>query len=323
MGKIIVIKSLIISKLTHLLISLPDPSEQFNNDLEKELYDYLWDGKNSKIKKSVVCKPYNEGGLQMLDIKAFITSLKVSWLKKLRVDSDWKDFTVNMFPDLINLDKRRCEFVNVLMERTTNVFGKDVLRHYNKLSNKCYVSTLDEFVAECIHYNVNILRDRKVIFVKEWCDNDILWIRQLVNDNGNFMCFEEFRMRYPHILRTNFLMYEGIINAIKRYREKYDIKLSSNFKTFDSKVWHVLGKRNKHVQSVLLKSEAVPTAIDRWNKKYDNLNWKNIYKMCIKTTYDVQLRWFQLRILHRILSTEKLLYTCRIVESPLCTFYRV
>ena len=132
MGKIIVIKSLIISKLTHLLISLPDPSEQFINTLEKELYDYLWDGKNSKIKKSVVCKPFIEGGLQMLDIKAFITSLKVSWLKKLRVDSDWRDFTLNMFPDLINLDKRGCEFAYVLMERTTIVFWKAVLRHYKK-----------------------------------------------------------------------------------------------------------------------------------------------------------------------------------------------
>ena len=54
-----------------------------------------------------------------------------------------------------------------------------------------------------------------------------------------------------------------------------------------------------------------------------SLKWKNIYNLCIKTTSDVQLRWFQLRILHRILSTEKYLYTCRIVESPLCTFCRL
>ena len=320
LGRITVIKALIISRLTHLLINLPDPSDQFISSLEKELYNYLWEGKISKIKKAVICKSYSEGGLQMLDIRAFLSTLKVSWLKRLRKESDWRDFTLNMFPYFADIDTLGCEYANTIMKRTSNLFWKDVLRHYKKISSKCTVSTIDEFMADCIHYNINILRDRKVVYVKEWCEAGILWIRHLVNLDGTFMNFQQFRLRYPTIMRTNYLMYEGILNAVKLYRQRIDVNLTNTFKNFHSKVWFCIGKGNKFIQSMLLRSGATPTAITRWNENYDDLCWPKIFTMCIKTTVDVQLRWFQLRILHRILPTEKYLHRCKIVESPLCNF---
>jgi len=219
LGRITVIKSLLISKLTHLLINLPDPPQDFLISLEDELYNYLWDGKNSKIKKSVVCKPYSEGGLQMLNIKTFITALKVSWLKKLRTEPDFRNLTLNLYPTLENIDKFGCEYANVAMARINNSFWKDVLRHYQKVSCKCSVSNMDEFLSECIHYNVNVLRDRRIVFVKEWCDNGIFFIRQMIGANGNFMSFREFSLQNPNIVRTNYLMYEGILNSIRQYIE--------------------------------------------------------------------------------------------------------
>ncbi|WP_419627691.1 hypothetical protein, partial [Thiolapillus sp.] len=69
------------------------------------------------------------------------------------------------------------------------------------------------------------------------------------------------------------------------------------------------------------KSEAVPAAVNKWNKIYNSpLNWKKIFTKTRKTTLDTQLRWFQLRILHRILPTNKYLCMCRIVESACCSF---
>ena len=45
-----------------------------------------------------------------------------------------------------------------------------------------------------------------------------------------------------------------------------------------------------------------------------------MFLKCHKTTIDTQLRWFQSRILHRILPTRKYLHTCRIIDSPTCLF---
>ena len=102
-------------------------------------------------------------------------------------------------------------------------------------------------------------------------------------------------------------MYEGIIRAMKKYSNATGIMLTDGDtgrdKTFDSKVWHTIVKGNKHVQYVLSWSEITPTAIGKWNKKFDELNWKNIFKICFKVTPDVQLGWFQVRLLHRVLPT--------------------
>ena len=54
-GRITVIKSLVISKITHLLMNLPDPEESFLKELNKLLYNFLWNGKNDKIRRSGVC----------------------------------------------------------------------------------------------------------------------------------------------------------------------------------------------------------------------------------------------------------------------------
>ena len=43
-------------------------------------------------------------------------------------------------------------------------------------------------------------------------------------------------------------------------------------------------------------------------------------KKTLKTTKDTQLRWFQIRMIHRILPTNRYLCFRKIVDSPLCTF---
>ena len=118
-----------------------------------------------------------------------------------------------------------------------------------------------------------------------------------------------------------FLVYGGIITAIKKYQKKVDVKLSVRFSCLNTKVWTIIRRCNQAVQTALDKSKAVPVAVNKWNKIYNSpLNWKKIFTKTRKTTLDTQLRWCQLRILHRILPTNKYLYMCRIVEPACCSF---
>ena len=50
-GKITVIKSLVLSKITYLLPNLPDPDDKFLKELNTLLFNFLWGGKTDKIKK--------------------------------------------------------------------------------------------------------------------------------------------------------------------------------------------------------------------------------------------------------------------------------
>ena len=52
-GRRTLIKSLVISKMTHLLMNLPDPEESVLKEMNKFLYHFLWNGKNDKIRSGV------------------------------------------------------------------------------------------------------------------------------------------------------------------------------------------------------------------------------------------------------------------------------
>jgi len=168
LGKITVIKTLLISKITHLFITLPDPPKEFMHSLNILLYEFLWDGKRGKIKKSVVCKSLEEGGFNMLNVHDFLTSMKCTWMRKLFSRASWvRTFVLNMYPQMEFLENYGSEFLNVLMSKMNNPFWKDVLKHYKKIYIKCVPLNIDHFMAECIHYNINIKRDKKTVHIQD------------------------------------------------------------------------------------------------------------------------------------------------------------
>ena len=82
LGKITVIKTLLLPILNHLFISIPNPAKQTIKELNNIFFDFLWNGP-AKIKQNVVIKQYWEGGLQMINLKAFIDSMKLTWLRRV------------------------------------------------------------------------------------------------------------------------------------------------------------------------------------------------------------------------------------------------
>ena len=90
LGKITVIKSILISTITHLLISLPNPSEETLKKLESDLFQFLWNKKPDKVARKQVIQTYIDGGINMLHVKSFLKSMKISWMKRLlSCNSTW------------------------------------------------------------------------------------------------------------------------------------------------------------------------------------------------------------------------------------------
>ena len=65
LGKVTVFKHLALSKINSLILSLPNPSKQIIDELQKMFYQYLWDKKPDKIKRNVITQNYADGGLRM------------------------------------------------------------------------------------------------------------------------------------------------------------------------------------------------------------------------------------------------------------------
>ena len=94
LGKITVIKSLVVSQLVYLLSRLRSNYKVLNeiNDL---LYTFLWNGKGDKIKRKLMINDFGVGGLKMIDISSFSKSLKTTWIKKYLDNNNkgkWKIF---------------------------------------------------------------------------------------------------------------------------------------------------------------------------------------------------------------------------------------
>ena len=90
LGRITILKTLIISKITYLLISLPNPPKQTIEDLTKIKTKIICENKPEKIKRDILTQDYKYGGIKMPNIYHVITSLKLTWMRRLFLnDTKW------------------------------------------------------------------------------------------------------------------------------------------------------------------------------------------------------------------------------------------
>ena len=320
-GKITVIKTLALSKLTFLFLNLPDPDDDFLGVLQKMLFSFIWNGKPDRIKRTIMYQPYEEGGLRMVNVKDFLSALKITSLKKI-IQDDGK-ITKILFalcPDVKNVKLRGGEFANVLMERLVNPFWVDVFKHYKNFCSKCIPLSFDDFASECLFYNINICRDRNVVYLRSWAESGITTVGHLCNQNG-FLTFAEFKNRYPNVY-INFVLYEGIVRAVKNYQDKLGLVFCESFSIEDAFVWKCICKSgSKHIYNCLVKHSERPKCIDKWTERLQvNLEINTIFTKLKKTTQDTRLRWFQYRLIYRILPTQRFLFLRNIADSSVCTF---
>ena len=140
-GKISVFKSLASSMITHILLSLPDPSPTLLEEFEKMTNDFLWGTKPPKFRKEILEYPHELGGLQLHNPKRFSTSLKLTWLRRrISTDSGWTNFAL-----AYEIDK--CwmygnEFTAQKINTTTNRFWKDIIQSIIDLRKVLYNTCL-------------------------------------------------------------------------------------------------------------------------------------------------------------------------------------
>ena len=265
-----------------------------------------------------MCQQYLKGGLRMTDVFLFLSGMKLSWVRRL-LDSQSiiRRVIFSMYPDIEKLRTHGTEYANTLMNRIKNPFWHDVLKHMKRLQVKCVPRNIHEFNAECIFYNINILVGNHTIFFRDWVEMGIYQICHILDDNGVPLSFDALKIKYPN-LTTNFLNYSGMIKAIKAYQERVQLPFTPRYILQKQMVLKIITEGNRSIQNTLSQTKSLPTPLIKWNTMYNELNWSTIFLKCHKTTLDCQLKWFQLRIIYRILPTNRFLYLRKIVDSATC-----
>ena len=63
------------------------------NKIEKLCINFIWKDKRHEVNKQTLCLPIEQGGLNMVNLKDFDNSLKITWVRKLYSNEpDWAEF---------------------------------------------------------------------------------------------------------------------------------------------------------------------------------------------------------------------------------------
>ena len=71
LGRIVVVKSLLLPKLNHLVLSLPSPDAKVINDINTQFYHFIWGGKVDRLSRNQMTQPYDRGGTGMVQFDIF------------------------------------------------------------------------------------------------------------------------------------------------------------------------------------------------------------------------------------------------------------
>ena len=302
---------------------LPNPNNEIIQKINDILFDFLWNSKTSKLKQSTVIKQYCDGGLKMINIRAFIDALKSTWIRRLlTTDSKWLALITSQIK-IDELTGNNMKYIEDRIKRITNQFWKDVLQSIININKKTLVT--EEYVLTSpIYYNKNIQIGGTHIYYKSWFDNGIKYVNDLINEHGEFYEQTEFMQKTG--IQTNFLQYNGLIKSIKMYLKNINIQITHKQPCpfTPSHIYPMLlqKKGTQAMYNILNRNKEIPTGQVTWNKLYNitNNNWKNIYLFPFNITKYPAMQWFQISINHNILVTNKLLYQMRIKNDSLCTF---
>ena len=257
----------------------------------------------------------------MYNIYSSLAAFKLSWLKRIENYNNEEFPSLRIHPWLTNLKVYGNAYPEHIRKTIKNPFWLDVLKHLDtlyKIPFKFNQGDSNSILAEPIQFNSNLKIGNRIIVFREWTENNIVTIKDLLDEDGvNFLDYQAFKRKYINTPNTHFLNFIGITQALRqfvtKFRNNFDDSMNCSFW-----VWEKIKTGNAEVREVIDKDNKPPTATLKWDIFFQGLNWKIIFIKCSKTTIDTQLRWFQTRILHRILPTRKYLYTCKLVASPLC-----
>ena len=328
-GRITVIKSLAMAKINHLLLALPNPSENVVKELNSLFFKYIWNGSVDRVKRDITTKDYKQGGLKMIRIEFFIKSLKISWIRRIfQKDSKWLHLLQSSYPILKDFSHFGTDFLQSKIKNIDNKFWYDTVSAWIQYTNKFKPNTWSNFLKEPVWYNNLLKVGGKTIFYKKWFLKGVHFVNDFFNENGTFKVIDYFINTLN--IETNFVEFQGLKRTINDARNHlfikiHEIMIEQPFRPCAIETL-LLDKRGcQRIYRILSHKDSLPTAQLKWinnNIFTEQTDWNRIYSLTYNTTKDTKLRWFQFRLIHRILSTNMYLHKIGLAQDNTCTFCR-
>lgn len=327
-GKILIVKALGLSKFV-LLASLLHIPQEYVIKINSIIYNFIWNGKSDKVKRSILSQDYYLGGMRMLDFKHVVASAQLHWLQRYLTfkENDWRV----LFEYFLNVEN---PVLYIRSNFSPKEFSSNMPDYYKECLNKWQMMRMkqtDELI-DFVWYNKDVRIDKKVVY----CENMFLcglWtINDLYDDNGSLLSFETWKSR--GVLSKYYLLWRGLVKIASRIERSF---LSSKYRRinrgFIELEWQCIAidcVTEKEIKTGMKYIEYKTTINKNGYKamlKYDtihgsiNINeWTEIYTLPRLCIVDNVVRDTQYKILHRFFPTQSLLFKMNKINSPLCLY---
>ena len=209
-----------------------------------------------------------------------------------------------------------------------NPFWKEVFcsfHHFIANYNHAFSNDYYLILYQPIWNNSLIKVDNHPVSYRHWFERGVHIINDLISEDGTFFNYNEF----VNILRSNFWEYYGLIKSIKsswkNIFETLDYSLSRPAINF---YWLLRLKQKFICRSVynnlLRPSVVINKALVKWRNKMNTdiseEDWSLYCSIPFKCSNDVTIRWFQYKIIHRLIPCNYYLYIIRAVDSDKSEF---
>ena len=345
LGKVTIIKSLALSKLSHLVLVCPHDDGENLSILDKMIFNFLWNGKPDRMKRCHVTLPLNKGGLNLPDLKAFWSSLKLSWSRRLMSpDCSWQKL-LNLNLMYINHEMHDIWFGGPIMlrniaDKLSNPFWKEIFGIFAQISDEIPFSKPNYF------YNLNIFDNNFFSMNKTQLKSSefpSLWNKKICQVGDFFDCSKS----PPEMLSMETLntLYNIKLNFLNFHRLKQTIKCAAknlNFKIFEDHtsdtrlprlpLIHKLstnatkGCRNFYEMLKAREWAKNNTAESekKWQLELDTtfsvIFWDKIWKLNKFFLCSNKMKWVNLQILRYILPTNYTVNKYNQNQDPSCSF---
>jgi hypothetical protein len=325
LGRITIFKSLAFSKVIYQCSNLEVP-DGIIKELSQIAFQFIWNGKPEKVKRTASIADYEDGGLKMLDVESFICAQKVMWVKRLLTKKEggsWKIYPQLFLSKLLDEYSFQCNLDLKKLKGKLPPFYFKLFESWNETKEDPKEDPF-KLRREVLWLNKHIKVQNREVCYKDWYKKGILILHDILKEDGSFKTLEALEGEF--LVQGGTMAYNSLIAAIpsswKRAVKKMTIpgqavsnKEQPYIQLGNGRLMALGIVTNKDVYWKLVKKKQTePICTVNWCNRFnmEMEEWKSIFKL-YSNIKDTRMKAFQFKILYNLIPCN--LYLKRIGKS--------
>ena len=228
----------------------------------------------------------------------------------IKTNTPWvKLFKHQIVTDINKLLCLGSQFALDIAKKTKNTFWVDVLNAWDILYNEQRIHTKEQLISTPLWYNAKL--STEVLYFPKWFKRGIITISDILDTEGTFLTIEKLKETYSldKINQLNYIRVKVLVTKyIKKYHESELLQITKPVMPINMYLINISKKGARGYYKILEQKKFNDHKMKiKWNLDFGTTigkeTWKRTFNILHYTISNNDLKWFQMKILYRIIGT--------------------